>query len=81
MKKTLSHLAAFVLGVLVGGLLVTHACPPTPAPASQPLVPKVEKIETSKEVEKKDGEITKSKEETKTSVEVAPKVSAVEAVK
>ena len=33
MKNTFSHLAAFVLGVLVGALAVSKGCPPWPVPA------------------------------------------------
>lgn len=35
MKNAFSHLAAFVLGVLVGALAVSKGCPPVPVPADQ----------------------------------------------
>lgn len=34
MKSTASHLAAFVLGLLVGAVAVSKGCPPVPAPAA-----------------------------------------------
>ena len=36
MKSTASHLAAFVLGLVIGAVAVSKGCPPWPVPAGTP---------------------------------------------
>lgn len=36
MKRALSHVGSFLLGVVVGAVMASKGCPPVPAPAGKP---------------------------------------------